>query len=837
MSWRGPLFFLARFAFAAFFLITSIYCLLAYIPFTYQQVVVGQLLPWLTTFVRIHPYLYCTALVVVAPTLWAAWKRAPKTTAGFLVAMVGSGIALLVHPVLSGLENNRTSLYGCLAAMLPLLWLAVCDWMGHASALHWADAGGGEGRRLFRAAWMSALYLAPLYTLVLALRAALAHSLRFTGEQWAWAAGWSLISHLLAFMALFIVLDLEVALAGVSRGRRWAEFVGATLVAAALLWLVFRALVFPPLSFRGWLADGVAAALAVSLVTFATGISIRLAHPEDELESGLALLLLPLRFLRRLPAWARAIFFVLLAGATWYLATATSQLDWEYLLQKLAALFVWTVTFAAFYSLQRPAEGKRNSLWRYGAAAAVLVLYVGLITWQPREAASGAVESEAAATVDDYANYDVSFRLVDELLSGPGAGSAGQPGSGAFFTFLAENTHIARSRPVAPVDIRLVEHLRDSGGPKPHIFVFVIDSLRRDYLGAYNPAVAFTPNFDSFAKDSVVMQNAFTHYGGTGLSEPAIWVGGMMLHKQYVTPFLPMNTLKKLVDAENYDAYVSKDTILETVLGPSPEIHELDAHLATMYYDFCHTLGELTSTLGTRSDPRPVFVYTQPQNIHISVIDREGRSVPKGESFPRGFDAPYASRVARMDRCFGDFLAYLKKSGMYDNSIIVVTADHGDSLGERGRWGHAYTVFPEIVRVPLVIHLPPAMKSKLAYDPQAVAFLSDITPSLYYLLGERPIVPSPLFGRPLFTQTLEEQRPYEQDAYLVASSYAPVYGELTQNGRYLYIVDGVNYKDYLFDLSGDTRGVGRPVSEQFRAQQRGLIKEQVQAIGRFYGLK
>ena len=136
MSWRGPLFFLARFVFAAFFLITSIYCLLAYIPFTYQQVVVGQLLPWLTTFVRIHPYLYWAALAVVAPTLWSGWKRAPKTTAAFLLAMVAGGVALLLHPVLSGLENDLTSLYWCLAAMLPLLGMAVCDWMGKA----WAKA-------------------------------------------------------------------------------------------------------------------------------------------------------------------------------------------------------------------------------------------------------------------------------------------------------------------------------------------------------------------------------------------------------------------------------------------------------------------------------------------------------------------------------------------------------------------------------------------------------------------------------------------------------------------------------------------------------------------------
>ena len=56
----------------------------------------------------------------------------------------------------------------------------------------------------------------------------------------------------------------------------------------------------------------------------------------------------------------------------------------------------------------------------------------------------------------------------------------------------------------------------------------------------------------TFAKDSVVFTRAFTRYGGTGLSVPAIWTGGMVLHKQYVTPSEPMNTLLKLLDAGGY---------------------------------------------------------------------------------------------------------------------------------------------------------------------------------------------------------------------------------------------------------------------------------------------
>src|SRR5208282_4510288 len=157
----------------------------------------------------------------------------------------------------------------------------------------------------------------------------------------------------------------------------------------------------------------------------------------------------------------------------------------------------------------------------------------------------------------------------------------------------------------------------------------------------------------------------------------------------------------------------------------------------------------------------------------------------------------------------------------------------GDSLGERGRWGHAYTIFPEIVRIPLIVHLPTWMRRELKYDTQAAAFLTDLTPTLYYLLGEKPIVNNPIFGRPLFTTTLEEQAPYRRDSYLVASSYAPVYGLLSQNGRRLYIADGVNYREYAYELSPDGTSRDVPLSEEQRAAAQQEIRNQVNAIARF----
>ena len=102
-------------------------------------------------------------------------------------------------------------------------------------------------------------------------------------------------------------------------------------------------------------------------------------------------------------------------------------------------------------------------------------------------------------------------------------------------------------KPSGPVSIDLAPSLAPALESRPHIFLFVIDSLRPDYLSPYNPQVDFTPRLAAFASESLVFQNAFTRFGGTGLSMPAIWAGSAILHKQYVKPFAPLSIWTALV--------------------------------------------------------------------------------------------------------------------------------------------------------------------------------------------------------------------------------------------------------------------------------------------------
>ena len=70
-----------------------------------------------------------------------------------------------------------------------------------------------------------------------------------------------------------------------------------------------------------------------------------------------------------------------------------------------------------------------------------------------------------------------------------------------FYDYLRANTNIGPGRKVDPVTIDFVRPLVAAATTKPNVFLFVIDSLRRDYLSPYNAAVTFTPSVQRFAAE------------------------------------------------------------------------------------------------------------------------------------------------------------------------------------------------------------------------------------------------------------------------------------------------------------------------------------------------
>jgi arylsulfatase A-like enzyme len=646
----------------------------------------------------------------------------------------------------------------------------------------------------------------------------------------------TVVSHLLIFVMLYAALRMIRTVASRFPSKSKIEFYAVYLLVAIGGILIIRRVVLPTIALSNYLADVYAIATSGSVVAFLVGLRMKFYRTRRvEFNSGLEMALLP--FTPALPSKPVSITLLLMIGFVGYVAPATlAREDWDFLLQKLSIIGIWAATFVIFYSMQSQVPRKKCTLV-IGALVVVVTLGAYKAMGQFETGVAGLLkETNILDTLERYSGNDISFKVAREILS-PATDDD------AFYSFLRKAAEMSPTIHAASANVSFTDELTATQGAKPNIFIFAVDSFRRDYLSPYNTAVDFTPSIASFARESVVMENAFTHYSGTALAEPSIWIGGMLLHAHGNGQILyEMNSLQKLVEAEGYQSFITTDRILQSMVRPSSSIVQLDKDLGLggrgdrndyVMAEFSRTLKELETRLDERTDrSRPVFAYSQPQNLHLLMTYK--KDVPAGEVYPAPFYGPYASRVRRVDACFGEFIDYLKAQGMYDNSIIILTSDHGDEHGEGGRWGHAYWLFPNIIRIPLIIHLPSKLRNNFQWNSQAIAFSVDITPSLYYLLGHKPTMQYENFGRPLFTFTQEEQTAYLQESYLLVSSYAPVFGILGNKGRSLYIANAVDNRDWFFDLQHDPAGVHNQVTARLRAENQKLIHDAIMSIQQFY---
>jgi hypothetical protein len=836
MTSRRTLFICARVCFGLFILLTSIYCLLAYIPLTRHSVIELALVSWLPIFVKFHSLIYWLTLSLLAITLLPDLRR-PETkrlTRGFLCLHLLLGIFLLFHPVLSDLPTDERSFIWGLIAFFPVFWLAAIDYMGHHRELK--ETEKSEGRFTYLTFAASALFLSLLYVGVFYLRYVKQGIVQFKWTEMLIAVVWSIASHLLVCTFIFVILKLIRVVSGRFARPSKISFLLYNFLASIIGVMVFRKVIFAAISFNNYFADIFSIAVSLAGTAFISGLCLRMrGFGANDSRQEINSIFKRLRDNQRSLLLARALLLAGVALFAYAVPASIASTDWNSLGQMLSVIPVWLLTCVLFRKISQGRQARQFS--------ALVLLFIAVASFGAYRVL-GASESrwpnilrdsklDVGSLLERYANYDISFGFTRKLLSpAEGDPNDGMAENQVFFELLRHNTNL--STEVAPVTVNLVSELKPTSKKKPNIFIFVIDSLRQDYISPYNNRVNFTPSIEAFARESVVMKNAFTRYGGTALSEPSIWVGGMQLHKLYIEPFYPLNALQKLIETNGYESFITLDPILQKIVKPSPNIVQLDQGTDWKRLDLCHTLQELEQKIDERSDPqRPIFAYTQPENVHLVSLKTSGYTVPPDEHY-EGFDAEHASQIKRIDKSFGEFIQYLKARNLYDNSIVILTADHGDSLGEEGRWGHAAAIFPEVMRIPLLIHLPTEFQKSMTWDAGQVSFLTDITPTLYYLLDNAPIIPNPIYGRPLFTATPEEQRQYKRDSYLIVSSYGAVYGILHDNGRSLFIADALSEKEYFYNLADDPNGTRNRLNADIRAQDEELIRKNIEAINAFY---
>src|SRR5579863_1988972 len=805
--------------FGAYFALTSLYCLLAFLPYTYYSLIKSPAYAWMPWFARHHDLLFWVAVFAAV----AAFRPVKKRAAYFACfGVLGClGIFLAVRPFLAVLESNRTAYFGSVVT----LWIVILV----VSLFGFQDSASeeNEGRIDAHLSFATGISLAAGAAL---LSVAGAHLRNYSDTRVLsfplsdiYLTFWSVLSHILVAVILVSVLNLiRIGAAKSSRPRavRWSLF---GLLIFGSLWALSVRFLENALSFEGWQAHLYAASLAAAL----TLLGFSTARPflvrdgsesrSDSASKKTLLIVIPAVF-----AICAVALPTLVGGGDWngfYEGTFT-LLFWIILC--FCLLRLWPHVGA--YPIKTIAAALLLSLLSYKALAATDIFWAKPL---------GETDEDIQRSMGNYAERDVSFSLAYHIL---GNGLRREP-CGELCRILREYTEVRGAQ--ARFDLKLVDPLVPAKGDRPNIFLFVIDSMRPDYLGAYNPKADFTPNLDTLARDSVVMRNVWTPYAGTSLSEPAIWAGAMQLHAHFLQPFERVNSLEKLVKTDGYQMVVSYDEILREILSPSDDLIKLDTDKKLWnQLEFCSTVQQAENALDHRADPaRPIFFYTQPKNVHQ--FARNNLPQAKAANWPvhPGFNYRVSFELHQVDECMGGFIGWLKARGLYDNSIIIVTSDHGDATGEFGLNSHSLVIYPEIMRVPLIVHLPNSMRGKFVHDDERVSALIDITPSLYYLLGHRPILSNPLFGHPLLMENTEELHRYHRDDLFMASDVRAAYGVLADNGRYFYATYDSPAQSYLFDLSQDPNGEHSILTDALKKHYDERVIEHLHEIADFYGYK
>lgn len=288
------------------------------------------------------------------------------------------------------------------------------------------------------------------------------------------------------------------------------------------------------------------------------------------------------------------------------------------------------------------------------------------------------------------------------------------------------------------------------GDRRPNLVLITIDALRADHLGVYGNPLGLTPNLDAFAKDATRYDSAYASSPWTLTSLGALFTAGPPSQAGLKSPYpkgqswyvgsakLPADRtiLSEQLQRAGYATMADVTNVfLEAQRGWDRGFDDfrneggVDGPKADLAYaDTLTTNGLAWLNLNWR---RPFFMWTHYLDPHCPYLSpdtpkelltrypshwiaRRDRwyqgmvsTPPKQQRRYQQFCREmYDEEVRYVDRWVGKLLAGLKAAGVYDNSLIVITADHGEELFDRGGMDHGHSMHDEVLRVPLLVKWP-----------------------------------------------------------------------------------------------------------------------------------
>jgi arylsulfatase A-like enzyme len=374
----------------------------------------------------------------------------------------------------------------------------------------------------------------------------------------------------------------------------------------------------------------------------------------------------------------------------------------------------------------------------------------------------------------------------------------------------------------------------------PPVFILLADACQAAHLSVYGYPRQTSPVIEAFARDAVVFDNAYATASYTRSSVRSL-LSGMLPERSSLGNLTPISdrlpTIPEYLKTKGYRTSIFTSAVtISPAFGFTKGVDDYHQYLAGQADKSRTRRIDLDAFGRWLERPGPLFSYIHFIEPHFPILPpppfldmfsgtKGGRPVKRGErlmtlmehstALRRAFTPAevqevvddYDSTIAYVDAEIGRALGHIKKAGLYDESLIIVLADHGEALFEHKAWGHSRNVFEETTRVPLLVKFPASMN--LRGRVQRVVQLTDIFPTLTDLFGQRV----PLPGKSLLAAV--EGRTID-DTCAVAQSITEVAQFGMRWRHWYYIMNLITGRQQVFDLDADPRAAMKDGSDDMK---------------------
>jgi len=291
-----------------------------------------------------------------------------------------------------------------------------------------------------------------------------------------------------------------------------------------------------------------------------------------------------------------------------------------------------------------------------------------------------------------------------------------------------------------------------------NVVLVSLDTLRGDFVGASIGGVPLTPEIDRLAAAGTSFIDASSAFPSTTASHMTMMTGlypavhGVGVGGGALPPSIP--TLAERLASQGWATGASTEDAMLYASAGFPR--GFDSYREQKGLSPLDTRGDIEATFASgmqwlaahRDEKTFLFLhtyqvhepYTPPAEWALSPSAQRapGDPCPAADAEDRhGVDcALYAGEVRWTDAVVGRLADELRRSDLLDDTILILTSDHGEEFGEHGGRSHARTLYREVLHVPLVVVAPGLVPAGLRID--VPVSLADVAPTVLALVGLEP---------------------------------------------------------------------------------------------------